>query len=222
MDAATSPIAGLPLAPELPAQQPLPQASTAQVPPDQVPPPGQTTATAPGWWRRNWWGLLAVVPLFALAVAPAAKEGYDLYNRVKAHEAVNPGSDGWVSYSDARIRLTELAPTTEVKTYGGEPFQPPEGTRIWRATITFEVSDNEAVSGCSLELEDTEGRMFSDDPDELEGARVPFPGCTPDEDNAPSPYQIQTFFVLPTSATPAAVHITRPTLIPKYARLPTP
>lgn len=165
------------------------------------------------------WGIVALVPLLALALAPGVKEGLDLFNRVEAHEAVNPGPDGWVSYSGARIRLAELVPTTDLKRYNGEPFQIPAGTRIWRATITFDAPKADAVSGCFISLEDREGRTFGSTPEELAGAKLPYPGCTPDDENTPSPFQTVAVFLLPETATPAAVRVTRPTEMPRYARL---
>ncbi|GAA4715129.1 hypothetical protein [Phytohabitans rumicis] len=216
-----APAAGPPLWTAAPPGPP-PLAPPAVPPPGLVVQPAAVHApTAPkGWWRRNLWGLLALVPVLALAMGPGVKEGLDVYNRVDFHEAVNPGADGWVSYSDARIKLAELAPTTDVKTYGGEPFPVPAGTRVWRATITFEASTTKAVGGCTLALEDKDGRMFGPNPDELDGARVGFPACTPEDDNAPSPWQTVTYFVLPESATPAAVWVSRATSMPRYARLP--
>lgn len=169
------------------------------------------------------WGLIALVPVFALAVAPAAKEGWDLYNRVEVHEAVTAGADGWVNYAGARIRLVELAPATGLKNYREQPFTPPKAVRVWRATLTFETPDPKAMGVCAIEVEDREGRRYSDRPDELSGAAdLPYPTCAPEEENTPSPYQVVAYFALPESATPAAVRVSRNTERPRYARLPVP
>ncbi|MEJ3748338.1 hypothetical protein WEI85_34270 [Actinomycetes bacterium KLBMP 9797] len=217
------------------ALQPV-EADTAiipAVPPPAVPATEPATASPPpvepparperGWWRRNLWGLIALVPLFALAIAPAAKDGWDLYNRVEAHEAVPAGADGWVTYAGARIRLVELAPATGLQNYREQPFTPPKGVRVWRATLAFETSDPQGMVSCGIELEDRAGRRYSDAPNELSGAAdLGFSNCAPEDDNTPSPYQTFAYFALPESATPAAIRITRPTGMPRYAHLPAP
>ncbi|BCB80925.1 hypothetical protein Pflav_073350 [Phytohabitans flavus] len=146
------------------------------------PPPGPPLAQPPvpagprpkGWWRRNRWGLIALLPVLALALAPSVNDALDQYNRY-AHEAVLPSAGGWISYSDARMRLVSFGPATDLKTYGGEPFQPPDKTKAWKATVEFEAADKEAIIGCDLALEDAEGRLFSTNPAELSGARTPSP-----------------------------------------------
>ncbi|MEJ3745251.1 hypothetical protein WEI85_18405 [Actinomycetes bacterium KLBMP 9797] len=198
-------------------QPPAPPATPAVASPTPVAPPAR------GWWRRNLWGLIALVPVFALAIAPAAKDGWDLYNRIEAHEAVPAGADGWVTYAGARIRLVELAPATGLQNYREQPFTPPKGVRVWRATLAFETSDPQGMVSCGIELEDRAGRRYSDAPNELSGAAdLGFSNCAPEDDNTPSPYQTFAYFALPESATPAAIRITRPTGLPRYAHLPAP
>lgn len=207
------------------ALPPVPAAHTpVRAAESEIPPPsGPAVQPARGWWRRNLWGLLALVPLFALAVAPAAKDGWDLYNRIEAHEAVTAGADGWVTYSGARMRLVELAPATGLKNYREQPFTPPKGVRVWRATLAFETPDPKALSACGIELEDRAGRRYSDAPDELSGAAdLPYPSCAPEDENTPSPYQTFAYFALPESATPAAIRIIRGTELPRYAHLTPP
>lgn len=182
--------------------------------------PGQATPTAKGWWRRNLWGLIALLPVLALALGPSVKDGLDLYNRVDAHEAVLPGGDGWVAYADARIRLVSFEPVTDLETRSGEPFTPPANTKVWKATIAFDAASKDAVIGCNLALEDSQGRHFSANPTELAGTGgARFPACTPEDDNAPSPWQVELYFVTPASAQPEAVRVTRGTQLPRYARL---
>lgn len=189
-------------------------------PPPALPPPAEhPPARTPGWWRRNRWGLLVLVPVLALALGPSVKDGYELYSRMDDHEPVSAGADGWVAFSGARIRLAELVEATNIPAYGSKPFQLPEGVRAWRATMTFEASNPKAVSSCKIELEDRDGRVFTANPVELSAARVPYAGCTPDDDAKKSSFQAVAYFVLPQSAKPAAVRITRATETPRYARL---
>lgn len=157
--------------------------------------------------------------MLALALGPSVKEGLDHYNRTVPHEAVLPGADGWVSYSDARMRLASFGPATDLETYGGEPFSPPGGTKAWKATIEIEAASKESVAACTVKLEDTEGRTYSSSPNELQGARTRFASCTPEDDEAPSPWLVDLYFVTPESAQPAAVRVTRGLLNPRYARL---
>jgi hypothetical protein len=226
--------APMPGRPPMPGHPPMPTAQPSGFPPAYGPPPpgyapmpappppgtGRATTTK-GWWRRNLWGLIALLPILGLALGPTLKESLDLYNRVDAHDAVLPGGDGWVSYSDARIRLVSFGPATDLKTYDGEPFQPPARTKVWKATLAFDAASKDAVTGCTLALEDSEGRIFSANPTELSGARARFPACTPEDDNAPSPWQVDMYFMTPEAAQPAAVRVTRGLQLPRYARLET-
>ena len=192
------------------------------------PPPGSGRASAAkGWWRRNLWGLVALLPILALALGPSAKEALDLYNRVDAHEAVLAGSDGWVSYSGVRMRLVDFGPAADLKSSDGTPWQPPAKTKVWRATIAVDAgekwaSDKYVVAGCNLGLEDTEGRQFTANPTELSGSdpsrRVA--SCSPDDDDTPTPWEVEVYFVMPESARPAAVRIVRGNELPRYARFP--
>jgi hypothetical protein len=192
------------------------------------PPPGTGRATTTkGWWRRNLWGLIALLPVIALALGPSVKEGLDLYNRVDAHEAVLPGSDGWVSYSGVRMRLVGFAPATDLQTYDGEPWQPPANTKVWRATVAIDAgakwaTDKYAVAGCNLKLEDTEGRQFTANPAEMSGSNPSrrVASCSPEDDDTPTPWEVEAYFLLPESAQPAALRIIRGTDLPRYARFP--
>jgi hypothetical protein len=159
--------------------------------------------------------------VLALALAPSVKEGLDRYNRADAHEAVLPSADGWVSYSGARMRLAALEPAADLVTYGGETFEPPASTELWKATLVFEAADKKSVAACDLELEDAEGRIFGASPDELAGTRSGFPSCTPDDDDVPSPWEVEIYFVTPESARPAAVRVITLGERPRYARLAT-
>ena len=228
-------------APQMPAQPMLgqlpgfPPAPPGHAPPPGYPPmPGQTpppgtgrATTTKGWWRRNLWGLIALLPVLALALGPSVKDALDTYNRVDAHEAVLPGADGWVSYADVRWRLVGFEPATDLKTSDDQPFQPPANTKVWRATITVDAGDKWAtdkyvVAGCNLGLEDSEGRRFTANPTELSGSAAGrrVATCSPEDDDTPTPWEVEIYFVLPESAQPAAVRILRATELPRYARFP--
>lgn len=183
-------------------------------------PEPETSGRQPGWWRRNRWGLVALLPALALALGPSLKEGYEQYSRTEPRRPVVAGADGWVAFSGARIRLVEVVEETTVPGYGNRPFQLPKGVRAWRVTLAFETTDPEALAGCQPQLEDQAGRIFTARPAELSGARMPVVRCTPSDEAAGSTYQTVAYFALPRSATPAAVRIIRLTELPSYARLP--
>ncbi|GAA4438938.1 hypothetical protein [Phytohabitans houttuyneae] len=174
-----------------------------------------------GWWRRNLWGLIAILPAFALAIGPSAKEGFDKYTSGYPRQAVQPSSDGWASYAGARVRLVTFEPAIYLEKYDGELFRPQGGTKVWKATLAFEAADRKALAGCDLVLEDTAGRLYSVNPDELDGTRAGYPSCTPDEDDPSTPWQAEMYFVTSGSAQPSAVRVVNSLELPLYARLPT-
>ena len=177
------------------------------------------------WWRRNRWGLLALLPALVLALWSSVADGYPLYWNAKPREPVTSPAGGWLAFAGARMRLVELAPATGLADFGGHPVALPAGARAWRARIAFDTAAPDAIAGCRLTLEDAAARTFEAGPAELQGARIPFASCRPDRAaDAPPVSGRQAFetvahFVLPTSALPAAVRVTVATKLPRYARL---
>ncbi|MEQ4303088.1 hypothetical protein ABNF97_17120 [Plantactinospora sp. B6F1] len=181
--------------------------------------PGGSGTGQLGWWRRNRWGLLALLPALVLALGPGMRDGYQRYSQAEYLEPVGVGADGWVGFSDARIRLVELVEAPSVPARGSRRVTLPAGVRVWRAVLVFEPSTPEALIGCLSYLEDRDGRLFSWNPAELRGAGLPIPRCVAD-DPAVRSFQTEAYFVLPDSAVPAAVWIVKATQRPRYARLP--
>jgi hypothetical protein len=176
------------------------------------------------WFRRNWWALLALVPVFVATFAFQIPEMYASYWKSEPREPVSApgGTGGTVTYAGARMRLASLAPVTDLTTHDRQPFQPPSGTRVWQATIEFEAAGADAIGGCSLYLEDDQGRTYESNPSELSSARVGYASCLRDIPATPSPtFQTVAYFVLPASARATAVRITIVTQLPRYARLTT-
>lgn len=172
-----------------------------------------------GWWRRNRWGLLALIPMLAAAGWVHYDDVHDSYWASRPREPVAADASGWVFFAGARIRLVGLEPATDLRTFGGEPFQPPAGVAAWRATIVLQAPDQEALTGCALLLEDAAGNTYEANPRELDGARVPFASCTADDEPAPPSYETVAYFATPVSAQAAAVRVTVATRLPRYARL---
>lgn len=172
------------------------------------------------WWRRNLWGLVAVLPLLAFAVVLRWDDIYWRYWRSQAHVPLVAAQQQWVGFSGAEMRLVEFGPATGLVASGGKPFEPPAGVKAWRAVIEFKVPDQERLAGCSISLEDTRARTYSMAPNELSRARgLGFETCTASGDADSTNYRSTVYFVMPSDAEPAAVRIIRATEFPNFARL---
>lgn len=180
------------------------------------------------WWRRNWWGLLAVVPVLALLVWLSPDHSYEQWRDAEPREEVRPGADGWVSYGGARLRLEQVG-SARVEDSLGAPYPVPDGVRAWGATVTIGVTgdDPEALLGCELRLEDEQGRLFGSQPQELLGAYLdgePVDGtlCTPSlEQEGQEQFQVRALFALPENVEPAALRVTQFEALPAYVRFDT-
>lgn len=176
-----------------------------------------------GWWRRNVWGLVLILPAVAFVVAVRWDSIYYGVIRSEPLIPVNAAQQEWVDFKGAKMRLTEFAPATGLVASGNKPLALPDGVKAWRAVIEFQAPDQEALEGCKFQLEDTAGRLYSDRPDELSLARgLPIASCVPldeDEEERSSDYSATVVFVMPSQAQPAAVRITWLTQYPRFVRL---
>jgi hypothetical protein len=175
-----------------------------------------------GWWRRNRWGLVALVPALAAMLALSAE---DLYYGVYARQPRQPvpaNGDGRYELRGTQIRLVGLDPAADLKRYNGSGFVAPVNVTIWRARIEFSTPGETELGGCTITLEDSAGRIFNDDPrDLLTGAAdVVSHGCSADF-NVPDPsrYVNAIYFALPRDARPVAVRINDVRSLPRYIRL---
>lgn len=177
------------------------------------------------WWRRNWWGLVALVPALVLAFYAPVKDLGDRYGAGQPRQPIDSTPGGWVEYGGARMRLVDLGRDDDVKDFGGKPVTLVGGARVWRATLEFAVQDPDTIGGCELWLESSGGSTFSNAPNELGHADVIDQGCLPDILAKPepgAPYRADSYFVLPATARPVAVRVTLFTKLPRYARLTPP
>jgi hypothetical protein len=181
---------------------------------------------SPSWWRRNRWGLVALLPALAAAIGPGVREGYRHHRDAQPSAPIGAGADGWVVFAGAHMRLAEITPATELRDYRGRRYTPPSSLRVWRAEIVFDGTAREALAICRLLLEDAAGRTFDAGPAELRGLRIPLPGCTPQPAGPDAPsrsnradYATMAYFVTPASARPVAVRVMLTSLWPSYARL---
>jgi hypothetical protein len=191
---------------------------------DEPAPAATATAPAtkaPGWFRRNLWGLLTVVPITA-ALGVAMLDAGAAYDRIWLAEPRTPVAvvDGWAAYGEAKVRLVQLSEAKDLRESATRPFVLPQGLQAWQATIEFTVDDPEALAGCKIWLEDTSGVVYSARPEELSRARTSFPGCTAD-DETEKRFQTVAYFVTPAGVEPAAVRVTLRAAYPDFVRLPT-
>lgn len=176
--------------------------------------------TEPGFWWKNRWGLLALLPVTALLaiVSLYRTDFYDQYLGGQPRAGVSAAPPEWVAYSGARLRLIALTSTADIYDASGKTVKLPTGVVAWKAAIEIQVDDQRKLTECEISLEDSAGRLFGTQPDELATARTPTPTCTA-EDQALNSYQVLVFFVAPATAKPVAVRVVRGPALPGYARL---
>jgi hypothetical protein len=179
-----------------------------------------------GWWRRNRWWLAALLPALVAAIGVDLHAAYRHNRTAQPSRPIAPGSDGWVQFAGARMRLAEIA-AADLQDYRGRPYAPPPAVRVWRAEIVFDgAAAGAALGSCRLLLEDDAGRTFDASPAELRGVRVPLAGCTRPSAPATGPsraagteYTTTAHFVTPAAARPVAVRVLLTRELPRYARL---
>jgi hypothetical protein len=69
-----------------------------------------------GWWRRNVWGLVVVLPAFAAMLYGSV---YDELGNWTARDPrpVAAAADGWTDFGGVRLRLVEIVPATDLKRF---------------------------------------------------------------------------------------------------------
>jgi len=204
-----------------------------------------TATTERGWWRRNRWGLVALLPALVAAMGVNLSSAYEMYWKSQPREPVAVGDGGWVAFAGARMRLVDLALADDLKDSYSNPVTPPEGTRVWRARIAFDAPQPEPLAGCELLLEDDAGRTYEATPRDVPRVSLPFPSCKPDTSASkttatPTPatsaptssapatiapatvtsYETVAYFITSSAAHPVAVRVILPERLPAYARLP--
>jgi hypothetical protein len=179
--------------------------------------------TKNGFWRRNLWGLVAVLPAAAVfAIVALDRTGfYSQSLNGTPRDAISAAPSDWVNFSGAKLRLLNLTATADIYDAEAKTVKLPAEVKAWKTVIEIQVSDQRTLTDCELSLEDSAGRFFGMRPDELASVRMPAPTCTA-EDMGLNTYQVTVFFVAPADAKPVAVRVVRRAALPGYARLVAP
>ncbi|GAA1736983.1 hypothetical protein [Luedemannella helvata] len=205
----------------LPTHAPQPPGYGA-APAGYPPSPRPAERARPGWWRRNWWGLLLVVPLFVATIAPDLGDAYDRWFPTGPTERVSGANGQWVSFGGGRLRLVSLQRAVALRTHSGRPVTLPATVQVWQATLEIDAGRDAPLEGCTLFLEDARGRTFSANPNELSDVDVDrVYGCSrPYGGPESGPFTIVAAFVA--SSAPSAVRVTLASELPRYAWLTAP
>lgn len=166
-----------------------------------------------GWWRRNVWGLILVLPLTAGLFALNADGLYDANIRFKPRDPVPVDATGTAVLDDFRVAVDSFGPVpADDPALLEYDIALPRSVQAWRAVVRFDGPEDE-LSPCSVGLIDEHDRIYS-------SQSIGAVGCQPDEFDSPSPFTTTFYFLLPEPTQPQALQITWPVLLPRYVRLP--
>jgi hypothetical protein len=183
-----------------------------------------TTVRPRGWWRRNIWGLLALLPLTAGVIAINADLLVEENLTLQPRQPIVVALGESVSYGDASVRLvslTQVEPNEDLVGYEGS-LAP--GLTIWQGIFDIDPDSGDSfISGCKPTIEDGQGRLYGNYPSELNGGRKGWNGLTSDAVDEPAgskadPYVSTSYFVMPTGNDPAGVRVVCESALPRYVR----
>jgi hypothetical protein len=174
-----------------------------------------------GWWRRNVWGLVLILPLLAGTVFVRWSEFYEDIWKAQPLHPLSAAQEQWVEFNTAQLRLVEFGQAANLVDRSNKPLALPGGLKAWRAVVEFKAPDQDAMNGCKVTLEDAAGREFGLNPVELSTARVTpkSSSCTKPDEKGPNDYRATFYFVMPGDAQPVAVRVMWSTRYPEFARL---
>ena len=151
---------------------------------------------APGWTRRNRWGLLAL-PLAAVAALAASSDRVQLYFWEEGLHHPTSGRTGqWVSFQDSyndsngdhqrlvRVRLDSVQPAA-TPWLSTSPLRLPPGSKAFTVTLSLEADPDLPLSVCSLAIRDADRNRY----DYLRGfgsLDQPASPCVPPETPGPN------------------------------------
>jgi len=189
-------------------------------PPPAPPPPAP--ARSRGWWRRNVWGLILLLPLTAGLFALNRNLIYDRNFAVEPRLAAAVDGTGKAVLDDYAIRLIEAVPvpSSELETIlsGRPPL--PSTARPWRVILSIAGPQESFVGDCRVELMTADDLAYLASPNELAFTGSTLSHCYPDDSRQPSPYVTTLYMLLPADQEPVGVRITWEPLLPRYIYLP--
>jgi hypothetical protein len=195
---------------------PVPAASPA---PAQSPP-----ARTRGWWRRNVWGLVLLLPLTAGLFALNRTIIYERNFAAAPRLAAAVDGTGKAVLDGYAVRLIEAVPVPsdqlDVVLAGRPPL--PSTVRPWRVILSVAGPPDSFVGNCRAELVTEDGLAYPASPDELAFTSSSLSHCHPDDSRQPSPYVTTLYMLLPADQEPAGVRITWDSRLPRYIYLPVP
>ncbi|MDO5739262.1 MAG: hypothetical protein Q4P07_03850 [Ornithinimicrobium sp.] len=212
----------------------------------------QEWRTAPGWWRRNRWALIAMPLVLALVLALGGYRLYTFWWQQDLHEAVRP-QDGTVAtltqaWRDADGDHTR---TVSARVVGAQqiivfkdsegalqPVDRMDGTSVWALTLEVEADPDQVLSGCSYEVVDNRGRITTGSPHTIAfslSADACVPASTPgpqyqmgelwgfdDEESAPRPQTYTVPLYIRLVSDAVPTELRISWEVPKYLALPVP
>jgi hypothetical protein len=182
---------------------------------------------ARGWWRRNLWGLLALLPLTVGVIAINADLLVKQNLTMQPREPIVGGLGESVHYGDATVRLvslTQVEPNEGLVGYDGS-LAP--GLTIWQGIFDVDPdTEDSLIRSCAPTIEDGQGRQYGNYPNELRGGQKgALSGLQADslgdldaDEARAKPYTSTSYFVLPTGNNPAGVRVVCESALPRYIR----
>jgi hypothetical protein len=170
-----------------------------------------------GWWRRNLWGLILLLPVTAGLFAFNADLLYDVNILAKPRDPVPVDATGTAVLDNFEVTLESFESVSEDDpAFLDRDITVPESVQAWRAVVRFSGPEDD-LSLCKVALVDEGDRAYPSGPVML--PLGPF-GCSPDDYESPSPFTTTFYFLLPAQARPQALQITWLPLLPRYVQLP--
>ncbi|NUT35042.1 MAG: hypothetical protein HOV79_18450 [Hamadaea sp.] len=163
--------------PQQPQTAPLRPAYEQGAPPSAYHQGGRPGVPRTGWWRRNRWGLVLLLPVVALSLVAPVMQTWDLLWRGQERLPVSHDAAGWASYGGVKLRLVEISEEKTLPAYGGKTIDAPPGMRVVKVVLEFDGPGN-ALDACHVELESTTGEKFAARPEELDDADLGYFPCS--------------------------------------------
>jgi hypothetical protein len=172
-----------------------------------------------GWWRRNVWGLVLVLPLTAGLFAGNADALYRMNIASEPRDPAPIDADGTAVLDDFQVAIDSFESVSEDdEALFERDITLADSVQAWRAVLHFTGPEKEMGNCTKVALVDAGGRVYPAGPSLLGGLGAI--GCLPDETDSPSPYISTVYFLLPAEAQPQTLRIVWEPLLPRYVGLP--